>query len=66
LKEGDKVEFETGRDRKDHSRTTSGRSEDHQVGAEMGCVKCGSENQKRVKSVILVIKVERQRENGCP
>jgi len=28
----------------------------------MACLKCGSENQKRVKSVILVIKVERQRE----
>jgi hypothetical protein len=28
----------------------------------MACLKCGSENQKRVKSVILVIRVERQRE----
>jgi Zn ribbon nucleic-acid-binding protein len=28
----------------------------------MGCVKCGSDRQKRVKSVILVVRVERQRE----
>ena len=28
----------------------------------MACVKCGSEHQNRVKSVILVIRVERQRE----
>ena len=28
----------------------------------MPCMKCGSDNQSRVRSVILVIKVERQRE----
>ena len=28
----------------------------------MACIKCGSQNQNRVRSVILVIKVERQRE----
>jgi hypothetical protein len=28
----------------------------------MACIKCGSENQNRVRSVILVVKVERQRE----
>jgi hypothetical protein len=28
----------------------------------MACLKCGSENQKRVRSVILVVRVERQRE----
>ena len=28
----------------------------------MSCIKCGSENQSRVRSVFLVIKVERQRE----
>lgn len=28
----------------------------------MACVKCGSEHQNRVRSVILVVRVERQRE----
>ena len=28
----------------------------------MACIKCGSEHQTRVKSLILVIKVERHRE----
>jgi hypothetical protein len=28
----------------------------------MGCLKCGSDHQKRVKKVILVVRVERQRE----
>lgn len=28
----------------------------------MACLKCGSENQNRVRSVVLVIRVEQQRE----
>ena len=35
----------------------------HQEQGEIvACIKCGSENQNRVRSVVLVIKVERQRE----
>ena len=33
-----------------------------QTGVTMACIKCGSENQNRVRRVVLVIKVERQRE----